>query len=167
MATDSSGRPYVIVRDQEFDVGWVFFYDSQRHHETGDPMWLLGGNAPILVDRETGYACPTGTVQPVEEYVAEYVERKRRLRKGWPDLMDARFLTLLVMVRQGVGYRTTGQLDRLMSERYGPREGQTLLDELAELERRGLVRQGPAPHGGVGYRWAVTDAGSEILSGPE
>jgi hypothetical protein len=50
------------------------------------------------------------------------------------------------------------QLDLLISARFRPREGGTVLDELIELERRGFVRRAP---GGTGYRWAVTDAGSK------
>jgi Immunity protein 35 len=162
----SQGGPYVITGDQEFDVGWVFFFDSQRHQESGNFLDSLGGNAPILIDRDTGQVCPTGTARPVEEYVAEYAERKRRLREGWPDSLDARFLALLALVRDGMGLRDARHLDLLISAGHRPREGRTALDELIELERRGLVRRCPAAEGGVGYRWIVTDAGSEILNGP-
>lgn len=155
----SPGGLYVITGDVEYPVGWVFFYDSRQHQESGSLLDALAGNAPILIDRDTGQACPTGTARPVEEYVAEHAERKRRLGEGWPESVDARFLTLLARVRDGVGLRDARRLDLLVSMRHEPREGATVLDELAELERRGLVRQGA---GGTG-RWAVTDAGSEIL----
>jgi hypothetical protein len=34
--------------------GWVFFYNSRRFLETGDPLERLGGNGPIIVEREDG-----------------------------------------------------------------------------------------------------------------
>lgn len=86
---------------------------------------------------------------------------ERRVWNGWPGSLDARFLALLSLVRDGTGVRDARQLDLLVSIRFWPREGWTVLDELIELERRGLVRRAA---GGTGYRWAVTDAGSEALS---
>ena len=85
---------------------------------------------------------------------------ERRVRDGWPGSLDARFLALLSLVRDGTGLRDARQLDLLVSIRFRPREGWTVLDELIELERRGLVRR---TAGGTGYRWAVTDAGSDAL----
>ena len=86
---------------------------------------------------------------------------ERRGRDGWPGSLDARFLALLALVRDGTGLRDARQLDLLVSIRFRPREGWTVLDELVELERRGLVCRAA---GGTGYRWAVTDTGAEALS---
>ena len=158
----SRGGPYVITGEREYSVGWVFFYDSRQHQEPGRLADELAGNAAILVDRDTGQACPTGTARPVEEYVAERAEHKRRLREGWPGPLDARFLALLSLVRDGMGRRDARHLDLLVSARHPPRDDATVLDELVELERRGLVRRAA---GGTGYRWTVTDAGSEALRG--
>lgn len=158
----SDGRAYVITGEQEFAVGWVFFYDSRQHQESGSIMDALGGNAPIFVDRDTGQVRMTGTARPVQDYVAEYAERKRRLAEGWPGSLDARFLALILLVREGMGLRDARHLDLLISVRHAPREGYTVLDELVELEHRGLVRR---RGGGTGYRWMVTDAGSEALEG--
>lgn len=164
LLTEWTGGPYVITGDQEFDVGWAFFYDSRQHQQSGSILDALAGNAPILVDRDTGQFCPTGTARPVEEYVAEYAERKRRLNEGWPDSLDPRFRALLALVRDGMGYRDARHIDLLMDHvRHKPREGRTVRDELGELERRGLVRR---RDGGVGHRWTITDAGSEALREP-
>jgi len=92
---------------------------------------------------------------------ARYTGHERGVRDGWPGSLDARFLALLALVRDGTGLRDARQLDLMISARFRPREGRTVLDELIELERRGLVRRAA---GGTGYRWAVTDAGSEALS---
>ena len=156
----SAGGPYVITGDWECAVGWVFFCDSRQREDPGGRAGAPAGKAPVLVDRDTGQASFTGTARPVEEYAAERAERKRRLSEGWPGTLDARFLTLLALVRDGAGRRSARQLDLLVSTRHAPRDGATVLDELVELERRGLVRREP---GGTGYRWAVTDAGSDAL----
>ena len=89
---------------------------------------------------------------------ARHPGHRRRVRDGWPGSLDARFLASLALVRDGTGLRDARQLDLLISARFRPREGRTVLDELIELERRGLVRRAA---GGTGYRWAITDAGSE------
>ena len=34
--------------------GWIFFYNSRRYLETGDALEALGGNGPIVVEREGG-----------------------------------------------------------------------------------------------------------------
>lgn len=154
------GGPYVITGEQEYPAGWVFTYDLRQHREPALLPDALAGNAPVLIDRDSGQACLTGTARPVEEYVSEYAERERRLREGWPGSLDARFLALLSLVRDGMGRRDARQLDLLVSAHHEPRDHGTVLDELAELERRGLVRRGA---GGTGYRWTVTDAGSEAL----
>ena len=44
----------------ERDFGWVFFYDTKRHTETGDFRDSLAGNAPIVVTRVDGEIHLTG-----------------------------------------------------------------------------------------------------------
>jgi hypothetical protein len=39
---------------REYPYGWVFFYQDTRFIETGDPRFMVGGNAPVLVDKKTG-----------------------------------------------------------------------------------------------------------------
>ncbi len=52
--------------------GWVFFYQSEQFLETGNPSHQLAGNAPIIVNRISAEIRTTGTVYPVETYIAEY-----------------------------------------------------------------------------------------------
>ncbi len=65
---------FVILEEETIEKpwGWVFLYQSRRFLETRDPSHMLAGNAPILVNRETGVAVETGTAMPVEEYIREY-----------------------------------------------------------------------------------------------
>lgn len=47
--------------------GWIFFYNSKRFLETGDPLEALGGNSPILVESATGRITLLGTATPVAD----------------------------------------------------------------------------------------------------
>jgi len=62
----------VVVRVDEHDFGWVYFYDGSRHAETGDIRDALAGNAPLIVDRTDGLLYITGTALPMEHYVEEH-----------------------------------------------------------------------------------------------
>lgn len=65
----------LIILDEktiERPWGWVFFYDSLQHQESGDIKYLLIGNAPYLVNRNDGSIHSTGTSSPIENYIAEY-----------------------------------------------------------------------------------------------
>jgi hypothetical protein len=39
---------------------------------TGDSKYQLIGNAPYIVNRETGELVDTGTAEDIEDYVADY-----------------------------------------------------------------------------------------------
>ncbi|MFO0939676.1 MAG: ribosomal protein L7/L12 [Pirellulales bacterium] len=58
-----------LVRDatEEFDFGWLFYYNSS------DPDRVpIAGNAPLIVERESGRIVPTGTAYPVQHYIDNY-----------------------------------------------------------------------------------------------
>ncbi|WP_444893706.1 YrhB domain-containing protein [Microbulbifer sp. TRSA001] len=52
--------------------GWVFFYQSKTYVETGDFRNMLAGNAPIIVNRDTGQLSYAGTAHDIECYIKEY-----------------------------------------------------------------------------------------------
>lgn len=56
----------------EREFGWVFFYDSKRHVETGSFRDALAGNAPIVVTRADGQVHETGTALPLEQYLRKF-----------------------------------------------------------------------------------------------
>jgi|SRR5215475_3946729 len=56
----------------EKPFGWVFFYDSKRHVETGDFRDAIAGNAPIVVTKADGQLYVTGTAFPIEHYLKEF-----------------------------------------------------------------------------------------------
>jgi hypothetical protein len=52
--------------------GWVFFYESKKFIEAGNFREMLGGNSPIMVNRNTGELTFTGTAYDMEHYIKDY-----------------------------------------------------------------------------------------------
>jgi hypothetical protein len=69
---DRHVQKLVVVRIDEHDFGWLYFYDSSGHVETGSVSDALVGNAPLIVDRVDGKLYVTGTAHPIEHYLQEY-----------------------------------------------------------------------------------------------
>jgi hypothetical protein len=67
----------IIVRVEVHELGWLIFYDSKPHHETGEFQHAIAGNAPYLVSREDGSMFVTGTAPPFEDRLRE-AERELR-----------------------------------------------------------------------------------------
>ena len=61
----------------EFESGWVFFYQTKEYVETGDITQMVGGNAPIIIDKNDGSLHVTGTALPVEKYIRDYMKNKK------------------------------------------------------------------------------------------
>ena len=76
--------------------GWAFFYQSVAYLTTGDVSEQLGGNGPILVDRQSGRVFPTESARTVESSIANYLDTGdptrtldgRVLIAAQPDLPD-------------------------------------------------------------------------------
>lgn len=70
-----SDSDIVVIHEftREFEVGWVFFYDTAAFVRTGDDLERLIGNVPILIDRRTGEAHYTGTGDDIEVYIEAYL----------------------------------------------------------------------------------------------
>ena len=67
---------------EEYDFGWIFYYDSADSVESGDPDSALGGNAPYLFERMSGRVFVTGTAYPMAHYIHLYRTGDLRLAKG-------------------------------------------------------------------------------------
>lgn len=57
---------------------YVFFYNSKKYVETEDMAYALAGNAPVILNKETGMIVATGTAYPVEYYMEEYEKKLSR-----------------------------------------------------------------------------------------
>lgn len=66
---DHHTQKLVVVSVDEHDFGWLYFYDSSKHAETGEVGDAVVGNAPLIVDKNDGKLYVTGTAHPVEHYL--------------------------------------------------------------------------------------------------
>ena len=65
----------IIILDDatiEKPWGWIFFYTSRKFHETSDLRYAVAGNAPIIVERESGRLIVTGTAHTIQHYIENY-----------------------------------------------------------------------------------------------
>lgn len=69
---DKHTQKLVVVRVDEHDFGWVYFYDGSQHVQTHSVTDAVVGNAPLIVDRVDGKLYITGTSRPTEHYLDEY-----------------------------------------------------------------------------------------------
>lgn len=74
----SAKRAYFMQLDKtvEFELGWVFFYQTKDYIESGNLLSAAGENAPIIIDKRTGAIHVTGTVYPVNKYIVDFLSRK-------------------------------------------------------------------------------------------
>ncbi|CAM3193384.1 YrhB domain-containing protein [Vibrio neptunius] len=59
---------------EQYDFGWVFYYNTEKYIETGDFREALGGNAPLIVNKDTGDIVITGTAEDIGFYIKNYIK---------------------------------------------------------------------------------------------
>jgi len=66
----------VLLMDQiiEFELGWVFLYESSKYLKSGEFGDRLAGNAPIIVNKNDGSITVTGTAHTVQRYIDDYLK---------------------------------------------------------------------------------------------
>lgn len=68
--------PLQITCEGAFSEGWYFCYQSREFLETGEMSAQLAGNAPFLIDRQSGELHVLGTAKPLENYLEDYIKEK-------------------------------------------------------------------------------------------
>ncbi|GKW34811.1 YrhB domain-containing protein [Pectobacterium versatile] len=71
--------PVAITSQGRFSEGWFFCFQSKGYLDTGAVSALLAGNAPFIVDKDTGEIYVFGTALPLQEYLQDYEEKKNGL----------------------------------------------------------------------------------------
>lgn len=94
----------VITEVTEYSIGWAYYYQSSAYVRGGDFQDLLGGNAPILVHRQTGAVLPTGTAHDMDYYVAQ-----NERRAAWEAAASQADLVLTAAVQEIRGRRPAGK----------------------------------------------------------
>ncbi|HCL5258846.1 TPA: hypothetical protein N2G22_004536, partial [Salmonella enterica] len=54
----------------------MFFFEYRKYLETGDNASRLAGNAPFIIDKDSGEIVELGTAWPLEKYLKDYEESK-------------------------------------------------------------------------------------------
>jgi hypothetical protein len=65
---------YVVVESRtiEKQYGWVFVFNSKKFVETGNILYALGGNGPIIVEKDSGTLHQLGTASSLQDSVKEF-----------------------------------------------------------------------------------------------
>lgn len=71
-----SDIPVVLTLQGRFAEGWFFCFESYEYLETGEFSAQLAGNAPFIVDKDTGEIYELGTAHPLEIYLDDYEKKK-------------------------------------------------------------------------------------------
>lgn len=74
--------PVVITLQGRFAEGWYFCLESYRYFETGNFSSKLAGNAPFIVDKDSGEILELGTAYPLEKYLQDYEDEKNNSAKN-------------------------------------------------------------------------------------
>ena len=73
-------RPELVVtRITDHPLGWLIFYDSSRHQQSGDILDALAGNGPLLISERNGTLVAVGTAAPLDERLREAEQRLQAL----------------------------------------------------------------------------------------
>lgn len=73
--TQSSSNIELDILKEEtisFEFGWMFFYQSKEFIRTKDSSKMVGGNAPLIVDRLNSSVHVTGTSKDEDFYIELY-----------------------------------------------------------------------------------------------
>ena len=62
-----------IVKTEEYEFGWVFYYDNAEFLRSGDFSHALAGNAPIIINRVSGDLVETGSARDSSFYIDNYI----------------------------------------------------------------------------------------------
>ncbi len=77
-----------VMQDEtiEFQFGWIFFYQSEEFVITGNEDLMVGGNAPIIVDKFNSTIHITGTRHSEDFYLEKYCEFRDNIEKFYEEI---------------------------------------------------------------------------------
>ncbi|MBI3235583.1 MAG: hypothetical protein HYZ42_16350 [Bacteroidetes bacterium] len=61
----------------EKPYAWIFTYTSKLWHETKDDKYIIAGNAPIIVDKQSGNQTTYSTAYNIENIIEKYEEEQK------------------------------------------------------------------------------------------
>ncbi|GHU01662.1 hypothetical protein FACS1894154_11630 [Betaproteobacteria bacterium] len=71
------GDRYVLIEESTIEkpYGWIFVFNSKKFLDTGNFIYALGGNGPIIVEKDTGVLHQLGTAMSLENSIKEFEEK--------------------------------------------------------------------------------------------
>jgi len=74
---DGMEIPLEITGCDEYNFGWLFFYESTQYMKTLNVSYALAGNAPFIVQKDNGKIFVLGTAHSVEKYLKDYENQSK------------------------------------------------------------------------------------------
>ncbi len=65
----------LLDKSIESEFCYIFFYQSTKYIQSNNPLDMIVGHGPILVDKRNGVLVQTGSAHSTEYYVKNYEER--------------------------------------------------------------------------------------------
>jgi ribosomal protein L7/L12 len=72
LSYDGVALQLLLDKTEEFDIGWVFYYQSASFIDTGDIRASVVGNTPLFISRSDGLPFFVGHHRPFVESMAAY-----------------------------------------------------------------------------------------------
>ena len=82
LATDNfslQNDSLIIIDDLTIEkpYAWIFTYSSKLWHESKDNKYAIAGNAPIIVDKQTGKQTSYSTAYSIDNIIDKYEEEQK------------------------------------------------------------------------------------------
>jgi hypothetical protein len=71
---ETASEALAILAVDEYDVGWVYFWNTRRYQRSLDRWDGLVGNAPFLIDRVDGSMHHIGAGDDISDFVQRHRE---------------------------------------------------------------------------------------------
>lgn len=84
---DSGFNENIVIVDSltvEKPYGWIFFYNTKEYLETGDFLYALLGNGPLVIERKTGKIVALPSASSPEESIQQYEDRRNNTLRPYP-----------------------------------------------------------------------------------
>ena len=68
------GTEFVVIDESTIEKpwGWVFFYQNKKFISDGNIAQQIAGNAPFIINKQTGKLTKTGTAYDLKQYLQIY-----------------------------------------------------------------------------------------------
>ena len=141
-----------------------FCFESREYLETGDNAARLAGNAPFIIDKNSGEIYDLGTTWPLEKYLKDYEESKKHeatlTRMRLTMITKTELNVLKVMAEKDINWNWMN-LDRALSIKKIPGFS-NVVNIVNKLASEGLVNIEDSGNKSMPY-YRVSEKGSRLI----